>query len=246
MAYHYDSNTIHAKPLKTQTGLELKTEYHKLHSILTYRVLKPSLHIIYNECPNVLKTFMKEVNEKFQLVPTHIHRRNSAERSIRTFKENFIYGLASTHKYFPLYIWCQLIPHASLALNLLQQSRMNPKLSGYDQLHGEFNYNATPLAPPSTQIIVREKPTVRGTWADHGVKGWYLGPYMDHYRCHHVYITKTRGDSDSDCVEFFRTIFLSFKILPQKMSSSQRTNWPIPCRTQHPKRRFLILETPNW
>ena len=37
VAYHYDSNTIHAEPLKTRTGLELKTAYHKLHTLLTNR-----------------------------------------------------------------------------------------------------------------------------------------------------------------------------------------------------------------
>ena len=58
---------------------------------------------------------------------------------------------------------------------------MNPKLSGYVKLHGEFNYDATPLAPPGTQVIIHEKPTVRGTWASHRVKGWYLGPSMNHY-----------------------------------------------------------------
>ena len=26
---------------------------------------------------------------------------------------------------------------------------------------------------------------------------------MEHYRCHHIYITKTRGKHDSDCVAFF-------------------------------------------
>ena len=55
---------------------------------------------------------------------------------------------------------------------------MNPKLYGYAQLHGEFNYNTTPLAPPGTQIIIHDKPTVRVTWAAHGVKRWYLGPSM--------------------------------------------------------------------
>ena len=79
---------------------------------------------------------------------------------------------------------------------------MNPKLSGYVQLYGEFNYNTTPLAPPGTQVIVHEKPTARGTWESYGVKGWYLGPLMNHYCCHHVYVTKTRGERDSDCVEF--------------------------------------------
>ena len=77
------------------------------------------------------------------------------------------------------------------------------KKSGYARLHGEFNYDATPLAPPGTQVIIHENPTVKGTWASHGVKGWYIGPSMNHYRFHHVYFTKTRVERDSDCVEFF-------------------------------------------
>ena len=147
VSYHYESNNIHAKPLKTISGIYLKTAYHKLYSLLTNRGLKPSLHILDNECPNVLKTFTKEVKEKFQLFPPHIHCINSSERAVRSFKEHFISGLACTHNYFPLHIWCRLLPHASLAINLLRQSRMNQILSGYDQLHGGFNYNATPLAP---------------------------------------------------------------------------------------------------
>ena len=117
---------------------------------------------------------MREVNEKIQLVPPHIHRRNSTESSIQTFREHSIAGLSSTDKDFLLHIWCQVLPHASLALNLLRQSHMNPKLYGYAQLHGEFNYDATPLAPPGTRVIIHENPTLRGTWLYHGVKGWYI------------------------------------------------------------------------
>ena len=155
---HSDSNTIHAEPIKTRSGLDLKTDYQKLHGLFTNRGLKPHLNILDNECPNVLKKFMREVNENFPLVPPHIHRINSAERSIRTFKDNFIAKLYSNHKYFLLHLWCGILPHASLTLNLLQQYRMNPKLSGYSQLHGEFKYNATPLstplATPGTQVII--------------------------------------------------------------------------------------------
>ena len=177
--------------------------YHRLQNIFSGRGLKPSLHILENECPNVLKTFMREVNEKFQLVAPHIHRINSVERAIWNFKGHFIAGLSSTHKDFPLHIWCRIFPHTSLTINFLIQLRMNPKLSGYAQLHGWFNYNATPLDPPGTQIVVHEKNTVRGTWAAHGVKVWYLGPSMEHYRYHCVYITKTRGERNTDCVDFF-------------------------------------------
>ena len=80
---------------------------------------------------------------------------------------------------------------------------MDQKLSRYAQLNGEFNYNITPLDLTGTQVIVHEKPTVRGTWASHGVKGWYLSLYMEHYRCHCVYVNKKIGERDSDCVEFF-------------------------------------------
>ena len=106
VAYHYDSNTVHAEPLKMQTGPELKNAYHKLHKLLTDRGLKPSLHILNNECPNVIKKNMREVNEKFQLVSPHIYRKNSAERAIQTFKEYFITGLSISHKDFLLHLWC--------------------------------------------------------------------------------------------------------------------------------------------
>ena len=46
---------------------------------------------------------------------------------------------------------------------------MNRKLSGYAQLHGELNYNATPLAPTGTQIIVHDKPSIREIWEINGV-----------------------------------------------------------------------------
>ena len=117
VAYHFGSNTIHAEPLKAISGLDLTTTYQKLHRLLTNRGLRPHFHILDNESPNVLKRFMREVNKKIQLVPPHIHQRNLAERSIRTFKENFIAGLSSTHKEFPLHLWCRLIPHAILTFN---------------------------------------------------------------------------------------------------------------------------------
>ena len=100
-------------------GIELNTVYHQIQSLLTNRGLKPSQHIMKNECPYVMKRFMREVYKKYQLVPPHIHRKSSAEQNIRTFKEHFIAGLSSTHKDLLLHIWCQLLPRASLTLNLI-------------------------------------------------------------------------------------------------------------------------------
>ena len=55
VAYYYDSNTIHAEPLKTRSGLDFTAAYQKLNSLFTSRGLRPHLHIMDNECPNVLK-----------------------------------------------------------------------------------------------------------------------------------------------------------------------------------------------
>ena len=57
---------------------------------------------------------------------------------------------------------------------------------------------------------------MRGTCSSHGVKGWHVGPLMDHYMCHSIYGTKTRRWRDSDCVLFFHTILHSYTILPHK------------------------------
>ena len=81
---------------------------------------------------------MRELNEKCQLVLPHIHHINSVERVIRTFKEHFISRLDSTHKELLLRLWCQLLPHASLTLNLLRKLRMNLKNQGMPNFMGNL------------------------------------------------------------------------------------------------------------
>ena len=150
-AYYHDSNTIHARPMKNCSGPELLKGYTTIHNLLSERRLPPKMHYLDNKCPTVLQQLMTEKYERFQLVPPHLHRRNSAECEIQTFKNHFIAGIASIDKNFPVHIWCRLIPHCLLTLNLLRPSRINLKLSAYAQLHGAFNFNRTPLAPPGTK-----------------------------------------------------------------------------------------------
>ena len=139
-------------------------------------------------------------------MPPHIHRRNSAERAIQTFKNHFIASLASTDPNFPLSNWCRLLPQAELTLNLLRPSRLNPKLSAYAQLEGTFDFNRTPLAPPGTRVFVHEKPTQRRTWGPHGIDGWYVGPAMDHYQCYRIWIPSTHAERIADTIQFFPTL----------------------------------------
>ena len=48
-------------------------------------------------------------------------------------------------------------------------------------------------------------PKDRKTWDCHALEGQYLGPTMDHYKCHRIYIPATRGERTPDTVEFHPT-----------------------------------------
>jgi hypothetical protein len=156
-----------------------------------------------NEASTALKHFLYSKDIQFQLVPPHVHRQNAAERATQTFKNYVVAMLCSTDKQFPIHLWDRLIPHAVITLNLLRQSRINPKLSAHAQLHDIFDYNKTPLAPPGTKVILHKKPDHRGSWAHHGLNNWYVGPAMEHYRAHRVYCSTTGHERISDTVEFF-------------------------------------------
>jgi hypothetical protein len=53
--------------------------------------------------------YLHQQDITFQLVPPYSHRRNSAERAIRSFKDHLIAGLCSTDKSFPNAFMGQII-----------------------------------------------------------------------------------------------------------------------------------------
>jgi hypothetical protein len=156
-----------------------------------------------NEASKLLKTYLHQQDITFQLVPPYIHRRNAAERAIRSFKDDLIAGLCSTDTSFPMHLWDRLLPQAVITLNMLRTSRINPKLPAATHIYGQYYFNRAPMAPPGTRIKAHETPNKRRTWAPHGQDGWYIGPALEHYRCYTVYVTKTRGDRIVETVEFF-------------------------------------------
>ncbi len=201
--YDYDSNYIFVHPLKNRTGSEIIKAHQQLFQRMKQAGSTPKLHRLDNEASKDLKQFLRTHNIDFQLAPPHIHRRNAAERAIRTFKNHFLAGLCSVDPNFPMHLWDKLLPQAELTLNLLRTSRTHPKLSSYTHQNGPFDFNRTPLAPPGTKIVLHEKPKQRQTWAPHGLDGWYIGPAMEHYRCYHVYVPSTRSTRIVDTIEFF-------------------------------------------
>lgn len=201
--YDYDSNAILVQPYANKTKACLLTAYKKLHNRLVRGGLRPKLQRLDNEASNDLKEYMTDEGIDFQLVPPGVHRRNAAERAIRTFANHFIAGLCSTDENFPLHLWDQLIHQAEITLNLMRGSRINPNLSAFAQLNGTFDFNRHPMGPPGTAVLAHEKPTARTTWSPHALEGWYVGPALNSYRCYNVWITDARDTRICDTLEWF-------------------------------------------
>ena len=102
----------------------------------------------------------------------------------------FIAGLYAKYQHFPMHNWDCLIEQAEIMLNLLRPSRLNPRMTAYAQINGEFDLNRTPMAPTGKIILVHGKPHNRGTWTLHGQGGWYFRPAMLHYLCLTSHIPK--------------------------------------------------------
>jgi hypothetical protein len=96
--YDYDSNVILAQPIKNRTAPELLKALQVMEQELVARGLTPKLMKLDNEASKLLKTYLHQQDITFQLVPPYSHRRNSADRAIRSFKDHFIAGLCSTDK----------------------------------------------------------------------------------------------------------------------------------------------------
>ena len=201
--YDYDSNAILTEPLRNREGTEILRGYAKLHTYLVSKGFNPRTHWLYNESSVAFKIFNTKNHVEYQLVPPYMHHCNSAERAIRTWKNNFVAGLCSTDDKFPIHLWDRLLQQSTFALNILLPSRRNPQVSAYTILEGQFDFIKTPMAPPGTKVLLHDKTVQIKSWNPHLSEGWYLGPALEHYRCCRVYTNKTRAKRIMDTVNFF-------------------------------------------
>ena len=88
-------------------------------------------------------------------------------------------------------------------MNLMRPSHINPAISAYNQVHGIYDFNKHPLAPPGCKILIHDRPDHRASWDDKGTEGFYIGPALEHYRNYRCYINGTNSIRTSDTVEFY-------------------------------------------
>ena len=200
--YDHDSNGILVEPLKNRNATTIVTAWKALFNRLTKHGHTTKMFVLDNEFSSQLKDTLTKAHLTFQLVPPHVHRRNAAERAIKTFKNHFLSVLATADNEFPITEWDRLLPQAEMTLNLMRAARCNPRLSAYTYLHGIHNFATTPLAPAGTKVVIHKKPQNRASWDYHGRTGWYIGPAPDHYRCFRCFIPSTGREIITDTLRF--------------------------------------------
>jgi len=187
-----DANYIHVQPMKSRRSDAEVNAQAAGTMFFKSKGFTPHFMRLDNETSAALEQYFKDQSIKAEYVAPHQHRANKAERAIRTFKNHFIAILSATDPDFPMADWDLLLPQAEMTINMLRGSKVNPFISAYQQLHGQYDFEHNPIAPPGIKVLIHEKPQQRETWAPHGVEGWYIGPAMQHHRCYNVLTKATK------------------------------------------------------
>ncbi|KAL7538829.1 hypothetical protein ACHAWF_008258, partial [Thalassiosira exigua] len=236
VAYHCNANVILACPFKTRKDKHRLVAYNAIMERLAEKKLAVDLQILDNEASEAYRDLItKTWKHKFQLVPPNMHRRNAAERAIRTFKAHFLSILAGVAPDFPRYLWDMLIPQAEMTLNFLRNAKSNERMSAWEFFSGPFDYDATPLGPLGARVIAHNKPSVRNSWDFRGEDGWSIGAAMLHYRSQRYVACATHEERVNDTVEFRHPSIHQPRPTPDARSHSplrQLQGW------RHPSRRL--------
>jgi hypothetical protein len=103
-------------------------------------------------------------------------------------------------------LWDQCLPQAEITINHLRPYKPLPALSAYEGFRRQkYDFIAHPLAPFGTLVVVHDKPAERGSWDPHGVKGFYLGPALQHYHSWRTWVILTQTERISDSLAWFPT-----------------------------------------
>jgi hypothetical protein len=114
----------------------------------------------------------------------------------------FTAGIAGIPLFFLIANWCQLTPQSDTTLNMMRSCCLNPLLSAHKAVDGSFSFNATPLAPLGTKVLVHLKPTQRKSCGYHATKAWYLSHATNHYWCIRVIMRDTGGKRITNTFRF--------------------------------------------
>ena len=195
---------IHVEPMKIRHHTDYVAAYKKTINFFARLGRQPTFQRLDNETSGPSEAFAIANNIKIQYCPAHTHRSLKAERAILTLKNHFVATLCTADPDFPFMLWDELLPQVKICLNHLYPYSPNISVSAYAGLYGgAFNFAQHPIAPAGTRVLRHDKPSVRSSWAPHGVPGYYLGPALQHYRSYRVWSSTTKAIRVIDTVAWF-------------------------------------------
>jgi hypothetical protein len=200
--YDYDFNYINAIPIKSRKSSKFVNAFNICYNELKKRGFEARVQRLDNEISKEVIIAIENEGLQYQIASPSNHRLNDAERAIQTFKARLIPHREGTDPTFPKSSWDLMIPQIVLVMNLMRPSRINPLLSAYTQLHGEFDFDRTPIAPIGCKVIVHDCRNERGSWDTHGSPGYYIDRVEQHYCNYKCYMKDTKSTRISNTVEF--------------------------------------------
>ena len=180
--YAVDGNYIKSFPIKSRHRSQLLKAYDAVYAFLRVRGYRPQLHKLDNETSQEVEEFIAEQQSKIQYTSADMHRTNLAERAVRTWKNHFTATRAGTPPSFRMSNWCKMTEQCDITLNMMRPCTTNPLLSAFEAMEGSYSFDATPMAPVGTEMLMHLKPIRRHTWDYHAVKAWYFAPALKQYR----------------------------------------------------------------
>jgi hypothetical protein len=185
---HLHANYIFCKLMKNHTEGKMIRANQNGRQWMKLLALGLKHHHLDNKCSAAFKACIAKNRMTHKLVPPDCHCRNIAKRAIQTFKNHFVSILSGVDNRFPLSLWCHLMQPAELTINLLQQSKVAPKVSMYAHVHGQHNYMKCPFAPLGCAVMAHIKPKNRQSWDAHADTCFNIRTAMEHHQCFHFYI----------------------------------------------------------
>ena len=88
------------------------------------------------------------------------------------------------------------------------------QIFAYAHLHGTYNFDTNPLAPPVVRALLYNDPDHRISYGVHGDETYYLGPALEHYRCYKYFVPSTGGTRICATAHFFPTDVASPTLFP--------------------------------
>ena len=211
--YCESKNYIHAVNVTSKKGPTLLNALKTALAFFESHKVDISNIRMDNESSETLKQFLRSTNTELELTPASQHRRNKAERCIRTYKNHFISATAGIDKECPINQWPRFNKQIEITINLLRKSPTKSNISAYEDMFGApYDFNKCPIAPLGIKVVAHIPPEERASWAQHGIIGFYVGPAPEHYRCYQIYIPTTKGIRISDCLEWFPADILTTNI----------------------------------